>query len=68
MQATGYGFSSMWGSIIRQFVGILPLAYIFGKIGGLDLVWWAFPSAEILGLLYYMMFMYILNKRAFSKL
>lgn len=68
MQATGYGFSSMWGSIIRQFVGILPLAYIFGKIDGLDLVWWAFPSAEILGLLYYMMFMYILNKRAFSKL
>lgn len=68
MQATGYGFSSMWGSIIRQFVGILPLAYIFGKIGGLDLVWWAFPSAEILGLLYYMIFMYILNKRAFSKL
>ena len=68
MQATGYGFSSMWGSIIRQFVGILPLAYIFGKIGGLDLVWWAFPSAEILGLLYYMMFMYILNKRAFTKL
>ena len=68
MQATGYGYSSMWGSIIRQFVGILPLAYIFGKIGGLDLVWWAFPSAEILGLLYYMMFMYILNKRAFSKL
>lgn len=68
MQATGYGFSSMWGSIIRQFVGILPLAYIFGKIGGLDLVWWAFPSDEILGLLYYMMFMYILNKRAFSKL
>lgn len=68
MQATGYGFSSMWGSIIRQFVGILPLAYIFGKIGGLDLVWWAFPSAEILGLLYYMMFMCILNKRAFSKL
>ena len=68
MQATGCGFSSMWGSIIRQFVGILPLAYIFGKIGGLDLVWWAFPSAEILGLLYYMMFMYILNKRAFSKL
>lgn len=68
MQATGYGFSSMWGSIIRQFVGILPLAYIFGKIGGLDLVWWAFPSAEILGLLYYVMFMYILNKRAFSKL
>ena len=68
MQATGYGFSSMWGSIIRQFVGILPLAYIFGKIGGLDLVWWAFPSAEILGLLSYMIFMYILNKRAFSKL
>ena len=68
MQATGYGFSSMWGSIIRQFFGILPLAYIFGKMGGLDLVWWAFPSAEILGLLYYMMFMYILNKRAFSKL
>lgn len=68
LQATGYGFTSMWGSVIRQFAGILPLAFIFGKIGGLDMVWWSFPAAESLGLIYYVVFFYILNKKSFSKL
>lgn len=48
-QATGHGFISLWSSLIRQLVGILPLAWIFAKIAGLTLVWFAFPLAEILG-------------------
>lgn len=48
-QATGHGFISLWASLIRQLVGILPLAWILAKIGGITLVWYSFPLAEILG-------------------
>lgn len=64
MQATGHGFTSMWGSIIRQFAGVLPLALIFGKIGGVNMVWFAYPGAEVLGVAYYSLLMiYIYNKK-----
>lgn len=62
-QATGHGMMSMWGSMIRQFVGILPLAFIFGKLFGLRMVWFAFPLAEIIGVAYYIIVLrYIYNK------
>lgn len=51
-QATGHGMLSLWASLIRQFVGILPLSWILARIGGLDLVWFGFPLAEILGILF----------------
>ncbi|MDO4745240.1 MAG: MATE family efflux transporter [Bacillota bacterium] len=51
-QATGHGFISLWSSLIRQLVGILPLAWILSRIGGVSLVWYAFPLAEILGTLF----------------
>ena len=38
--------------MIRQLIGILPIAYILGKLFGLNAVWWAFPLAEILGTAY----------------
>ncbi len=28
------------------------MAWIFGKIGGAEMVWWAFPGAELIGLVY----------------
>ncbi|MCR4715823.1 MAG: MATE family efflux transporter [Lachnospiraceae bacterium] len=49
LQALGEGFRSMMVSITRQLFAILPLAFIFSKIGGLDMVWWSFPLAEIVG-------------------
>ena len=51
-QATGHGLYSLIGSVIRQLVGILPLAVILGRVGGLSWVWAAFPLAEILGVAY----------------
>ncbi len=51
-QGTGHGFLSLWSSMIRQLIGILPIAYILGKLFGLNTVWWAFPLAEILGTAY----------------
>jgi Na+-driven multidrug efflux pump len=50
LQALGEGFRSMMVSITRQLFAILPLAYLFSKIGGLDTVWWSFPLAEIVGI------------------
>ena len=52
-QATAHGFLSLWGSLIRQLVGILPLAWILAAIGGVDLVWFSFPLAELIGTVYF---------------
>ena len=52
-QAIGHGFLSLWGSLLRQLIGILPIAWIFSYIAGLDLVWYSFPLAELIGVVYF---------------
>ena len=52
-QATAHGFLSLWGSLLRQLVGILPLAWILAAVGGVDLVWFSFPLAELIGTVYF---------------
>ncbi len=47
-QALGHGMLSMWMSLIRQLVALLPLAWLFAQSGNLEAVWWAFPLAEII--------------------
>ncbi len=47
-QAIGDGYKSMIISIVRQIVFLIPSAYIFGKIAGLDAVWLSFICAEII--------------------
>lgn len=62
-QGTGHGVYSLCCSIIRQLVGILPLAFILIRIGGVTLSWAAFPLAEMLGLTYSaLMLRYLYNK------
>lgn len=46
-QALGNGVYSLIISVARQLVVLLPVAYIFAKIGGLQYVWWSFPIAEL---------------------
>lgn len=48
-QALGKSVYSMNISLVRQLAVIIPLAYIFSKIGGVNMVWWAFPLAEVTG-------------------
>ena len=48
-QALGKSIYSMNISLIRQLLIIVPCAYIFAKIGGVNMVWWAFPTAEVAG-------------------
>ncbi|MBU7029107.1 MAG: MATE family efflux transporter [Theionarchaea archaeon] len=53
-QAFGKGFRSLAISVLRQVILILPLAYLFGRIGGLSLLWYAFPVAEIVAFIFIM--------------
>lgn len=47
-QALGNGVYSMLMSFARQIIVILPVAFIFAKLIGLDAVWFSYPIAEIL--------------------
>ena len=47
-QALGNGVYSLIVSIIRQLIGILPLAFLFAVLFGLNAVWFSFPLAELL--------------------
>ena len=49
-QAVGNPAHSVITSVCRQMVVILPAAYLLGKLGGLDAVWFAFPIAELVSL------------------
>ncbi|MBQ9066187.1 MAG: MATE family efflux transporter [Clostridia bacterium] len=46
-QALGNGVYSLLVSLIRQIVALLPIAYFMSLTGNIDLVWLAFPLAEI---------------------
>lgn len=50
-QALGNGIYSLIVSAARQLFIILPAAYLFGKLFGLHMVWWAFPLAEIISVI-----------------
>ena len=47
-QALGKAIFSMVVSIMRQLVVLIPAAYLLAKFGGLHMVWWSFPIAEIM--------------------
>lgn len=50
-QAVGNAVYSMYVSVARQLVVLLPVAYVLAKIDGLSLIWWCFPIAEMMSLL-----------------
>ena len=56
MQALGHGVISLIISILRQLAVLLPVAFIFSKIWGLDAVWVAFPLAECAALVVTILF------------
>ena len=46
-QALNHGFMSMFVSIGRQLVVLIPVAYLLSLTGNIDLVWLSFPIAEL---------------------
>jgi glycosyltransferase involved in cell wall biosynthesis len=67
-QATGHGVMSLWMSLIRQLVVILPLAFIFSRLWGLPAVWAAFPLAEVIGLSFAIICLVKVYRKEISKL
>ncbi len=47
-QAFGKGIYSMFISIARQIIVLIPAAYLLSKTGVLANIWWAFPIAEVM--------------------
>lgn len=48
-QALGKSIYSLIVSIARQLVVLIPTAYLFSLSGNVNLVWWSFPIAELVG-------------------
>ena len=46
-QALRHGMYSLWNSILRQLVLLLPIAYFFAKMDAFNAIWFAFPISEI---------------------
>ncbi len=47
-QAIGNPIYSLIVSVCRQLVVLLPVAWLLSRTGQLELVWWAFPIAEVM--------------------
>ena len=62
-QAVGNGVYSLIVSVARQLVILIPAAYILAQIGGLILVWWALPLAELMSLCVSTIFLIIIWKK-----
>ena len=67
-QALGKGIYSMFVSIARQLVVLIPVAWLLSRTGVLRTVWWAFPIAEIMGVLCTTLFFLHLNKTVIKPL
>ena len=67
-QALGKAVFSMIVSIMRQLVVLIPAAYILSKIGGLHVVWWSFPIAEVISFIASMAFLIRIYKTIISKI
>lgn len=66
-QAMGYGFNSLLMSLLRQLVLILPIGWLFGKLWGLDGVWFAYPTAEYICLLVFLPIAVSVVRKEFHK-
>lgn len=67
-QALGNGVYSLVVSVARQLVVLVPAAYVLAWIGGLDLVWWSFPIAEVASLALTIRFLIITFKNIIMKI
>ena len=67
-QALGKSIFSMFVSIARQLVVLVPVAYLLSRLGNVSLVWWAFPVAEIMSVIVTTVFFVIIYKNIIAKI
>ena len=61
-QALGKGTYSMFVSIARQLLVLIPSAWLLSRTGVLNAVWWSFPIAELMGVATCTLFFLHINK------
>lgn len=66
-QSIGYGISSLIMTLLRQLALIIPLAILFGKLWGLDAIWYSYFVAEIVPCVIFSLLFIHFVKRAFAK-
>ncbi|MEG0325282.1 MAG: MATE family efflux transporter [Cellulosilyticaceae bacterium] len=66
-QAMGHGFNSLIMSLLRQMVFLLPCAWIFGKLFGLDGVWFCYPVSEFASFLIFTPIAFMVVKKSFNQ-
>ncbi len=64
-QALGKSIYSLFVSIGRQLVVLIPAAYLLSLAGEVRFVWWAFPIAELMSLALCLVFLIRVLKKAF---
>lgn len=55
-QALGKATYSAIISLCRQLIVLLPVAFILSRVGGLSVIWWAFPIAELISMMLTLIF------------
>ena len=67
-QALGNGVYSMIVSVTRQLCVLLPVAKLFSLSGNVDLIWWAFPIAELFSVGLSIFFLIRIYKKIISQI
>lgn len=67
-QAMGQAYKSTLMSLVRQIVVILPVAYLLSLTNNVNLVWFAFPIAEIVSIILCIVFYIDLYKKVIKNL
>lgn len=65
-QALGKSIYSLFVSVGRQLVVLIPAAFLLSLLGDVNLVWWAFPIAELMSLALCIIFLTRVLKKAFG--
>ena len=65
-QSLGHGTKSMVMSLMRQAVLLIPLAYIFGKLMGVNAIWFTYPIVEVITAIIFFPIGLKISKKAFE--
>lgn len=67
-QALGKSIYSMYVSVARQLVVLLPVAFLLAQTGRVELVWWAIPIAELVSFVISVSFMVRIYRKIISEI
>ena len=67
-QAMGNGMLSLYVSVGRQLIVLLPAAFLLAQTGNLNAVWWSFPIAELVSLALSVLFLFHVKRTKINPL